>query len=88
MEVVSICSTHADCDNVLNSSCDSSHRAPEVILGLPISEAVDMWGLGCVLAFLYLGNHLFAIDCEYQMVSNHIHLDAPDTCPNPTGDLM
>uniref|UniRef100_A0A8C9ZWM2 Protein kinase domain-containing protein n=1 Tax=Sander lucioperca TaxID=283035 RepID=A0A8C9ZWM2_SANLU len=28
------------------------YRAPEVILGLPLDEAVDMWSLGCVLAFL------------------------------------
>uniref|UniRef100_A0A3B4T9I5 Protein kinase domain-containing protein n=1 Tax=Seriola dumerili TaxID=41447 RepID=A0A3B4T9I5_SERDU len=42
------------------------YRAPEVILGLPISEAIDMWGLGCVFLFLYLGIHPFSIHCEYQ----------------------
>uniref|UniRef100_A0A3B4X370 Protein kinase domain-containing protein n=1 Tax=Seriola lalandi dorsalis TaxID=1841481 RepID=A0A3B4X370_SERLL len=34
------------------------YRAPEVILGLPLDEAVDMWSLGCVLAFMYLGQNL------------------------------
>uniref|UniRef100_A0A8C3AMH0 Protein kinase domain-containing protein n=1 Tax=Cyclopterus lumpus TaxID=8103 RepID=A0A8C3AMH0_CYCLU len=29
------------------------YRAPEVNLGLPICEAIDMWGLGCTLAFLF-----------------------------------
>ncbi|XP_068616130.1 homeodomain-interacting protein kinase 2-like [Brachionichthys hirsutus] len=28
------------------------YRAPEVFFGLPISEAVDMWSLGCVMIFL------------------------------------
>ncbi|XP_039979341.1 homeodomain-interacting protein kinase 1-like isoform X3 [Xiphias gladius] len=42
------------------------YRAPEVTLGLPFSEAIDAWSLGCVLGVLYLCKHLFAIDCEYQ----------------------
>uniref|UniRef100_A0A4W6G708 Protein kinase domain-containing protein n=2 Tax=Lates calcarifer TaxID=8187 RepID=A0A4W6G708_LATCA len=49
------------------------YRAPEVILGLPISEAIDMWGLGCVLAFLYLGRHLFA-DSEYQSMKGIVDM--------------
>ena len=35
------------------------YRAPEVILGLPFSCAIDMWSAGCVLAELYLGEPLF-----------------------------
>ncbi|XP_035004001.1 homeodomain-interacting protein kinase 1-like [Hippoglossus stenolepis] len=42
------------------------YRAPEVSLGLPISEKIDMWGLGCLLLALYLANHPFSVDCEYQ----------------------
>lgn len=44
------------------------YRAPEVILGLPLNEAVDMWALGCVLAFLYLGQHLYPTQCEYEVM--------------------
>ncbi|XP_040003063.1 homeodomain-interacting protein kinase 1-like [Xiphias gladius] len=44
------------------------YRAPEVILGLPLNEAADMWSLGCVLAFMYLGQHLYPIECEYEPV--------------------
>uniref|UniRef100_A0A3Q3J211 Protein kinase domain-containing protein n=1 Tax=Monopterus albus TaxID=43700 RepID=A0A3Q3J211_MONAL len=44
-------------------------RAPEVFLGLPISEAIDMWGLGCVLAFLYFGNFLFPNDPPYKTMN-------------------
>ncbi|XP_060936356.1 homeodomain-interacting protein kinase 1-like [Limanda limanda] len=42
------------------------YRAPEVTLGLPVTEKIDMWGLGCLLLALYIANHPFAVDCEYQ----------------------
>lgn len=43
-------------------------RAPEVSLGLPFTEAIDVWGLGCVLLFLYVGDNFFSVTSEYQMV--------------------
>ncbi|XP_034536497.1 homeodomain-interacting protein kinase 1-like [Notolabrus celidotus] len=46
------------------------YRAPEVILGLPFTEAIDMWSLGCVLTVLYLSCHLFGVLCEYQQMRN------------------
>ncbi|XP_018536411.2 homeodomain-interacting protein kinase 1 [Lates calcarifer] len=49
------------------------YRAPEVILGLPITEAIDMWGLGCLLGFLYHGQDLFA-DCEYQSMKGIVEM--------------
>lgn len=42
------------------------YRAPEVMLGCPMNEAIDMWSLGCVLAFMYLGRHLYPLRCEYE----------------------
>ncbi|XP_068994778.1 homeodomain-interacting protein kinase 1-like [Embiotoca jacksoni] len=45
-----------------------SYRAPEVFLGLPLNEAVDMWSLGCVGAYLYLGQRLYPCNCEYEAV--------------------
>ncbi|XP_071349746.1 homeodomain-interacting protein kinase 2-like [Trachinotus anak] len=44
------------------------YRAPEVILGLPLNVAVDMWSLGCVLAFMYLGKNLYPISCVYEVM--------------------
>uniref|UniRef100_A0A3B4A4Q7 Protein kinase domain-containing protein n=1 Tax=Periophthalmus magnuspinnatus TaxID=409849 RepID=A0A3B4A4Q7_9GOBI len=44
------------------------YRAPEVTLGATFNQAIDMWGLGCVLAFLYMSQNLFPIDCEYEMM--------------------
>ena len=34
------------------------YRAPEIILGLPFCEAIDMWSLGCVVAELFLGTSI------------------------------
>ncbi|XP_028329173.1 homeodomain-interacting protein kinase 3-like [Gouania willdenowi] len=44
------------------------YRAPEVCLGLSYTEAIDMWGLGCTLANLYLNANLFPVRCEYLMM--------------------
>ncbi|XP_018550397.1 homeodomain-interacting protein kinase 1 [Lates calcarifer] len=49
------------------------YRAPEVILGLPITEAIDMWSLGCLLGSLYCGQDLFA-DCEYQLMKGIVEM--------------
>lgn len=44
-------------------------------MGLPISEAVDMWSLGGVLATMYLGSLPFPQRCQYYLVCNLISLD-------------
>uniref|UniRef100_A0A3Q2PJY4 Protein kinase domain-containing protein n=1 Tax=Fundulus heteroclitus TaxID=8078 RepID=A0A3Q2PJY4_FUNHE len=44
------------------------YRAPEVILGLPMDESVDMWALGCCLAYMYLGYNLYPTHCEYEVI--------------------
>lgn len=45
-----------------------SRRAPEIILGLPFCEAIDMWSLGCVIAELFLGWPLYPGASEYDQV--------------------
>ncbi|XP_034564505.1 homeodomain-interacting protein kinase 4-like [Notolabrus celidotus] len=50
------------------------YRSPEIALGLPFHEAIDVWGVGCILAFLYLADHLFQVHCEYQIKSNQLYL--------------
>lgn len=44
------------------------NRAPEIILGLPFCEAIDMWSLGCVIAELFLGWPLYPGASEYDQV--------------------
>ncbi|XP_016416800.1 homeodomain-interacting protein kinase 3-like [Sinocyclocheilus rhinocerous] len=41
------------------------YRAPEIILGLPFWEAIDMWSLGCVIAELFLGWPLYPGALEF-----------------------
>uniref|UniRef100_A0A3P9K0Z9 Protein kinase domain-containing protein n=1 Tax=Oryzias latipes TaxID=8090 RepID=A0A3P9K0Z9_ORYLA len=43
-------------------------RAPEVILGLPLDERLDMWTVGYVLALLYTGFYIHPWDSEYNII--------------------
>lgn len=36
-----------------------SYRAPEAIMSLPLSKAIDMWSVGCILVELHVGEPLF-----------------------------
>jgi dual specificity tyrosine-phosphorylation-regulated kinase 1 len=49
------------------------YRSPEVILGMPYNQAIDMWSLGCILVELHTGVPLFAgrdeMDQMYRFVS-------------------
>lgn len=58
-----------------NRHLSSTLRSPDVILGLPITAAVDMWSLGGVLATMYLGTLPFPQRCQYYLVCNLIYLD-------------
>ncbi|XP_056871412.1 homeodomain-interacting protein kinase 2-like [Takifugu flavidus] len=51
-----------------------SYRSPEVLLGLPLTEAVDMWSLGCVVGELHLGDRLFDGNNEYDMMRSIVEL--------------
>jgi dual specificity tyrosine-phosphorylation-regulated kinase 2/3/4 len=35
------------------------YRAPEIVLGIPYTTAIDMWSYGCILFELYMGYPLF-----------------------------
>ena len=45
------------------------YRSPEVILGTPYDEAIDMWSLGCILAELYTGYPLFPGENETEQLA-------------------
>ncbi|XP_022643697.1 homeodomain-interacting protein kinase 1-like [Varroa destructor] len=51
-------------------SCVQSrfYRAPEVLLGFPFNEAIDMWSLGCLMAELFLGWPLYPGRSEYDQI--------------------
>lgn len=44
------------------------YRSPEIILGLPFTEAIDMWSLGCIAATMYLGTLFYPCMSEYDML--------------------
>lgn len=56
------------------------YRAPEVILGIPYTTAIDMWSLGCILAELVLGKPLFPGESEHdQLVLITEYFGLPDS---------
>ena len=40
------------------------YRAPEVMLGIPYTTAIDMWSFGCILAELFTGFPIFPGETE------------------------
>eukprot|EP00913_Durusdinium_trenchii_P018737 g17607.t1 len=48
-------------DDHLSSYVQSrSYRAPEVMLGLPYDQKIDLWSLGCIIAELWTGTVLYS----------------------------
>ena len=39
-----------------------------MILGVPFSEKIDIWSLGCVIAELFLGCPIYPGGCEFDQV--------------------
>lgn len=49
-----------------------SYRAPEVVLGYPYDQRIDMWSLGCILAELWTGRVLFQNESLATLIAKHI----------------
>merc|ERR1711953_773181 len=57
-------------DDHLSSYVQSrSYRAPEVMLGLPYDQKIDLWSLGCILAELWTGHVLFQNDSVQSLLA-------------------
>uniref|UniRef100_A0A3B3IDJ1 Protein kinase domain-containing protein n=1 Tax=Oryzias latipes TaxID=8090 RepID=A0A3B3IDJ1_ORYLA len=50
------------------------YRAPEAVFGLPMNESVDMWSLGCCLAFMYFYKNLYPRTSEYEYIATIVRL--------------
>lgn len=44
------------------------YRSPELLLGCPYTEAVDMWSIGCLLAELFLGEAIWKGKAELEQL--------------------
>lgn len=44
------------------------YRAPEIMLGIRYTPAIDMWSLGCIMFELYIGRPLFAGEDEKEQM--------------------
>ncbi|KAI3366989.1 hypothetical protein L3Q82_009623, partial [Scortum barcoo] len=44
------------------------YRAPEIMLGLPFNEAIDMWSLGSVMGYMMFGALIFPWFCDYNQM--------------------
>ncbi|KAK0144381.1 Homeodomain-interacting protein kinase 3 [Merluccius polli] len=56
-----------ECVHWLALKC-SSLMSPDILLGLPITEAIDIWPLECVIASLFLGAHLYDAVMNYLII--------------------
>jgi len=53
------------------------YRAPEVILGIPLTTAIDMWSFGCILAELFTGSPLFSGEDEKEQLACMMEILGP-----------
>lgn len=44
------------------------YRAPEIILGIPYTNSIDMWSFGCILIELFTGQPLFPGESEAEQL--------------------
>ena len=53
------------------------YRSPEIMLGLPFDEKIDIWSVGCVVVELYLDFAIFACDSETDSIHSMVALLGP-----------
>ncbi|XP_065870960.1 uncharacterized protein [Euphorbia lathyris] len=64
-------------DNLCLYVQSRSYRAPEVILGLPYDQKIDLWSLGCILAELISGEVLFPNDAVVMILARVVGMLGP-----------
>ncbi|GLT89188.1 hypothetical protein SLE2022_071830 [Rubroshorea leprosula] len=77
IKIIDLGSSCFQTDNLCLYVQSRSYRAPEVILGLPYDQKIDLWSLGCILAELYSGEVLFPNDAVVMILARMIGLLGP-----------
>ncbi|KAJ8763982.1 hypothetical protein K2173_004847 [Erythroxylum novogranatense] len=77
IKVIDLGSSCFKSDNLCLYVQSRSYRAPEVILGLPYDERIDIWSLGCILAELCSGQVLFPNDAAVMILARMIGMFGP-----------
>ena len=62
------------CEVQYGNGEQTAYTAPEVTLGLTFSESVDMWGVGCILLYLYFGQNPLLYTCAYSWMKAIVNL--------------
>ncbi|KAK6153239.1 hypothetical protein DH2020_012878 [Rehmannia glutinosa] len=76
VKVIDLGSSCFETDHLCSYVQSRSYRAPEVILGLPYDQKIDVWSLGCILAELCTGNVLFQNDSPATLLARVIGIIA------------
>lgn len=53
------------------------YRAPEIVLGIPYTHAIDVWSFGCVLCELANGYPIFPASCEGELLERMVEYLGP-----------
>ena len=59
------------------------YRAPEVVLGLPYSQKIDVWSLGAILAELTTGRVLFKAASSATLLARQMGVMGSGALPEP-----
>ena len=59
------------------------YRAPEIILGIPYSPAIDMWSFGCIMAEFCIGFPLFPGEDEMEQLAMMM-----EVCGTPSQEVL
>ncbi|KAL5710212.1 hypothetical protein ACHQM5_020803 [Ranunculus cassubicifolius] len=77
IKVIDLGSSCFQTDNLCLYVQSRSYRAPEVILGVPYDQRIDIWSLGCILAELCSGEVLFPNDALVTLLERMIAMFGP-----------
>ena len=68
IKVIDFGSSCFDSEKIYTYIQSRFYRAPEIILGIPYTVAIDMWSFGCILAELTTGYPLFPGESEAEQL--------------------